>query len=141
MKPKALNRIIFVQALLGIAIAAYVSYTWITSSPIVCLTNGCETVRKSALAWPFGIPFPLFGLFGYSIIAVLAFIKTLNAKKIIDKLLVGMGGFGTLLVTYFTILETFFIKGYCMWCVISAINMIVIFGLAIYAYRQKHSQK
>ncbi len=131
MNSAQINRIIFVLAIIGILISGYVAFTWLTQSPIVCLTGGCETVRKAPAAWPFGIPFPLFGLTGYTTIAILAFLKTINKSPVIDKILVGMGGFGVLLVSYFTYLEAFVIKGFCMWCVISTINMVTIFFLAL----------
>jgi uncharacterized membrane protein len=140
MNTKTLNRIIFILAIFGICTASYVAFTWLTGSPIVCITGGCETVRKNPVAWPFGIPFPLIGLVGYLFIAIMSFLKTLNKnwEKGINKAILGFAGFGVCLVSYFTFLETFVIKGYCMWCIFSAINMLVIFLLSIKIYKFKN---
>lgn len=131
MNRNLINRLIFILAIFGMLVSGYVAFTWLTKSPIVCISGGCETVRKTPAAWPLGIPFPLFGFTGYAVIAILSFMKTLTGSKSIDKILVGMGGFGILLVSYFTYLEAFIIKGFCMWCVISTINMVVISYLTV----------
>ncbi len=141
MSSKLINRIIFLLAIIGMCVAAYVAYTWLTKSPIVCISGGCEIVRKNELAWPFGIPFPLFGLVGYAFIAFMSFLKTVREKseKTINKIIFGFTCFGVGLVSYFTFLETYIIKGYCMWCVISTIIMLILFFLAL--KQLKHQSK
>lgn len=132
MNTKISNRIVFVLAVLGMCIAGYVAFTWLTGSPIVCISGGCETVRKNPFAWPFGIPFPLFGLAGYLIIAILSFLNTAsNNYKKYHNFILGMAIFGSLLVTYFSFLEAFVIRGFCMWCVFSAIDMYLILFLTL----------
>jgi len=88
------NRIIFVLSLLGIAIAVYVLQSFLRESPIVCISTGCETVRKSPASYPFGIPVPVFGLVGYTILALCAFLRTtkLSARssKLVLKVMLGM---------------------------------------------------
>ena len=72
------NRIIFVLSLLGIAMAVYVLQGWLRQSSILCFTGGgCDIVRKSPASYLFGvIPVPAVGLIGYSILAILAFLRT-----------------------------------------------------------------
>lgn len=132
-----INRIIFILSIFGICVAAYVAYTWLTGSPIVCISGGCETVRKNELAWPFGIPFPIFGLIGYAFIALMSFLKTICIKceEKLGKFIFGFTCFGVGLVSYFTFLEAFVIRGFCMWCVISTINMYILFILAFVSLR------
>jgi len=122
------NRIIFVLSLAGILMAVYVLQSFLRQSPIVCLTNGCETVRKSPLAWPFGIPVPAFGLIGYALIAMFAFFRTMNAKRrtLFLYIVTGIASGGVLFVTWFTYTEIFSIGAICTWCAISGVNMIVI---------------
>jgi uncharacterized membrane protein len=126
-----LNRIIFVLSLIGIIIAIYVTQSFIRKTSIVCVSSGCEIVRKSPASYPFGIPVPAFGLIGYSCIALLSFLRTTKERKELILIMFGltMGGVG--LVTWFTYTELFVIKGICMWCGISAVNMVVVFLLTL----------
>ena len=130
------NRIIFLLSLIGIAIAIYVSQSFLRKASIVCISTGCETVRKSSLAYPFGIPVPLFGLVGYLVLAGCAFLKTMKQKAetltMLSNIMLGVAIFGISFVTWFTYTELFIIRGICMWCAISAVNMYIVFGLLMY---------
>lgn len=136
MKTQGINRIIFILSILGVLMAIYVLQSFLRQSPIVCISTGCETVRKNTAAWPFGIPVPAFGLVGYSVLAACAFLKTakVNAKllKLINGIMLGMAAFGVLFVSWFTYTELFVIRGICMWCAISAVNMVIVFGLIMF---------
>ena len=127
------NRIIFVLAVIGILIAIYVFQSFVRQAPIVCVNTGCETVRKSPSSYIFGFPVPGVGLIGYSIIAVLAFLRTTESKNKFKFLqgILGMSTFGVLFVSWFTYTELFVIRAICTWCAISAVNMFVIFGLTL----------
>ncbi len=135
---KSMNRIIFVLSLLGVFMAIYVLQSFMRQSPIVCISTGCEVVRKSSYSYPFGIPVPAFGLVGYSFLAILAFVRTLKLGTRYSVLallaMLGVATFGVLFVSWFTYMELFVIKGVCTWCAISAINMFVIFGLVLKSY-------
>ncbi len=133
---KNLNRIVFFLSLIGIAIAIYVSQSFLRKASIVCISTGCETVRKSPLAYPFGIPVPLFGLVGYLVLTLSAFLRTMQQKSrtliTLANIMLGVAIFGVSFVSWFTYTEIFIIRGICMWCGISAINMYVIFGILLY---------
>ena len=135
------NRIIFVLSVLGITMAIYVLQSFIRQSPIVCISTGCEVVRKSPYSYPFGIPVPLFGLVGYTILAISAFLRTMNYKRrtmnILKNIMLGVAIFGVCFVSWFTYTEIFVIRGICMWCAISAINMLIIFLLMMYETYQR----
>lgn len=129
---KLLNRIMFVLSIAGVLMATYVLQGWIRQSPIVCLTGGgCDAVRKSSYSYPFGIPVPAVGLLGYSLLVVLTFLRTTSSDKRLLYGVLGMGAFGVCFVTWFTYTEVFLIKGICTWCAVSAVNMCVIFLLAV----------
>jgi len=134
-KQKAINRIIFVLSILGIIMAVYVLQSFLRKTGIVCFNGGgCELVRKSPVSYPFGIPVPAFGLVGYTGLAILSFMRTMNQEPRTMNLLKGMLGiaiFGICFVTWFTIMELFVIKGTCTWCAVSAVNMYIIFGLVV----------
>lgn len=131
---KTLNRIMFVLSIAGLLMGSYVLQSFLRQTGIICLTGGgCEAVRKSLLSYPFGIPVPAIGVVGYTILVVLTFLRTANAKlekKLLTGIL-GMATFGICFVTWFTYTELFLIKGVCMWCAISAVNMYIIFVLTL----------
>ncbi|MCL4359924.1 vitamin K epoxide reductase family protein [Patescibacteria group bacterium] len=132
----ALNRALFLLSLLGIAIAVYVLEGWLRKSSLICLTGGgCALVQKSPYSYPFGIPVPAIGLLGYSILAVLSLLHTLGTKRWILSGLLGMAGFGVVFVSWFTFMEVFYIRGLCTWCILSALNMIIIFMIVLRLYR------
>lgn len=134
-KQLLLNRVIFVLALVGVAIAIYVTQSFLRQAPIVCVNTGCEIVRKSAASYILGIPVPMFGLAGYSMLAILAFLRTSSKNKNLIKLMLAIATFGVLFVSWFTYTELFVIKAVCTWCAISAVNMFIIFILVIKSYR------
>ncbi len=139
------NRLIFILSLIGIAIAIYVTQSFIRKTGIYCVNSGgCEAVRKSASSYLFGFfPVPAVGLIGYTVLAICAFLQTTKLETLSSKLLVnislGMSTFGVLFVGWFTYTEIFIIKGICTWCAISAVNMCIIFGLTVSSYM--HQQK
>lgn len=135
-----LNRIIFFLALIGILMAIYVLQSFIRKTGIVCVTSGCELVRKSPSSYLFGFfPVPAVGLIGYSIIAILAFLRTTSNKTWILNGMLGMASFGVLFVSWFTYTELFVIKGICTWCALSAINMVIIFILLLLSKSRTHA--
>ena len=134
------NRVIFILSLLGIAIAVYVLQSWLRQTPVICLNGaGCDLVRKSPASYLFGvIPVPAVGLVGYGILAVLAFLRTtsfsIRHSSFIIRAMLGMATFGVLFVSWFTYTELFVIKAICTWCAVSAVNMVIIFILALKSY-------
>jgi uncharacterized membrane protein len=148
-KQSLINRIIFILSLLGVIMAIYVLQSFLRQSSIICLTgSGCEMVRKNPISWPFGIPVPAFGLVGYTGLVILSFLKSTlnpsqpitNNQQLITKIMLGIAIFGICFVTWFTSMELFVIKGICMWCAISAVNMYVIFDLLIFTLKQNSNQ-
>lgn len=130
-----INRVIFILSLLGIVMAIYVLQSFLRHTGIVCATGGCELVRKNPASWPFGIPVPAVGLVGYTILTVCAFLRTTKlttrSSLLVTRVMLGMATFGVLFVSWFTYTELVVIKGICMWCGISAINMVIIFTLLL----------
>ena len=111
---------------------SYVLQSFLRHTGIICLTGGgCEAVRRSALAYPFGIPVPAVGVVGYTVLLILSFMRTIKTNKGLLWGIFGMTLFGICFVSWFTYTEIFLIKGICMWCAISAVNMYVIFGLTL----------
>ncbi len=132
------NRLIFLLSLVGVAIAVYVLQSFLRDAPIVCVNSGCEIVRKSPASWLFGIPVPGYGLVGYTMLAILAFLRTTSTKlhKQLLPWIVGIATGGVAFVGWFTYMELFVIRGVCTWCAVSAVNMVTIAALAWAEYRK-----
>ena len=141
---RTLNRIIFVLSLAGVLIASYVLQSWLRHAPIVCLTGGCETVRKNPAAWPIGIPVPGVGLVGYVILSVCAFLRTMKfsrrAGDTLIRIMLGMSVFVVCFVTWFTYTELFVIHGICMWCAISTIDMYIVCALTLSVFLREQTK-
>ncbi|OGG13491.1 hypothetical protein A2773_03210 [Candidatus Gottesmanbacteria bacterium RIFCSPHIGHO2_01_FULL_39_10] len=131
------NRIIFFLSIIGFFIAIYVLQSFLRGSSIICVNSGCEIVRKSSSSYPFGIPVPAFGLLGYAFLILLSFVRTTATNKNFIYGQLGIATFGILFLGWFTYTEIFVIKAICTWCAISAVNMAIIFVLALLTARRE----
>ena len=138
MTNKTLNRIIFILSIAGLIMGLYVLQSFLRQSTIICLNgNGCESVRNNPASWPFGIPVPIFGVIGYSLMVILTFLRTVKDNKSYLKGILGIAIFGVCFVTWFTATEIFVIHGICTWCAVSAVNMYIIFFMTLASFRKK----
>lgn len=133
-----LNRAIFILSIIGILIAAYVTQSFLRQAPIVCVNTGCELVRKNPASYILGIPVPAFGLVGYTLLALFAFLRSTKlqslSSNLLLKIILGIAAGGVLFVSWFTFTELTVIRAICTWCAISAVNMVVIFLLALKSF-------
>lgn len=138
-KSLLVNRIIFLLSIAGIFVSLYLLKAYTSQSSFACLTGeGCQIVKNSPYAYPFGIPMPAIGLAGFSIITALSFLITLNHKfnKYFIAALLAVSSLGLLLVIYLTSLEIWVIKAFCSWCLTAALIQTIIFLLAIYIFKK-----
>jgi uncharacterized membrane protein len=111
---------IAVLCVIGIGIAAYLTYVHYEGLKVLCLSSGgCETVQASRYAKLDGIPVAVLGLLGY-----IGILGTLAIRGEAGR----AAGFGIALVgflfsMYLTYRELATIKAICQWCVASAIVM------------------
>lgn len=138
---KKYNRLVFILSLAGIIVAVYVLQSFVRQSSIICVNQGCELVRKSSYSYPFGIPVPAFGLVGYTLLAILTFLRTTSTSKKLLYPILAIAIFGILFVTWFTYMELFVIRAVCTWCAISAVNMYLIFYLTFRMFNEIHRHK
>jgi uncharacterized membrane protein len=115
----------------GLAVAGYLTFIEATAAPIMCgPTGGCAAVQNSRYAILLGVlPVGVLGLIGY--LAILAgWIVWQFGPQAVQKLgalsIWGMCIFGVLFSIYLTFLEPFVIGATCMWCISSAVLMIII---------------
>ncbi len=121
--------------LLGLFDALYLLYTYTSPSrPMVCIGTGCDAVRASAYSTPWGIPMPVFGVFGYTLLAIVIVAESLfsgRVARMARHLFLEMTGFGFLFSLYLDYLQAFAIHAYCAWCLTSGAVMTVLFVLAL----------
>jgi uncharacterized membrane protein len=118
-------------SIIGIGVAAYLSYVEVTASKAVCGPVGdCNTVQESPYARLFGIlPIGVLGMLGYIAILVAWFAQYYGpnaTRKFFTLALWGMAWFGILFSIYLTFLEPFVIGATCAWCLTSAVIMTLV---------------
>ena len=113
---------LFVLAVLGVLISAYLTWTHYAGLTPVCTGSGegCETVQSSRYASLLGIPVAVLGLIAYG---GLVFSAALWREiGIYLGFLISL--VGTLFSAYLTYLEIFVIGALCQWCLASAAIMV-----------------
>ena len=106
-------------SLTGFAIAAYLTTVYLENIPPVCIggSNGCATVQHSSYAHLAGIPLPVFGLLGYTLLFISACLPGQRARA------AGMA-FTVIAIAasaVLTYLELNVIHAICYWCAASAV--------------------
>lgn len=148
--PKALANlsgwIIPPLALIGLAIAVYLSYVEVSETRAVCGPVGnCNAVQNSPYAKLFGIlPIAGMGMIGYAAILLAWFLQQFGPallKRLAGLALFGLAIFSVLFSSYLTFLEPFVIGASCAFCLASAIVVTIILWVSILPARKvlKHN--
>lgn len=112
-----LRVVLAVVAVLGLAVAAYLTYVRYSGGEVACVVGGgCDTVQKSEYATLVGIPVPALGLAGYTGFLVSALIPGPLGRAL--GLFNGVVAFG--FSAWLTAVEAFILETWCAWCVTSA---------------------
>jgi uncharacterized membrane protein len=112
-------------SVLGIGVAAYLTYVEISHSNAICGPIGnCNSVQTSPYARLFGVlPVGIFGMLGYLAIGFTWLMKRYGNpqyQRTLTTLMWGLALFGVLFMVYLTFLEPFVIGATCAWCLSSA---------------------
>ena len=137
-KGSHIKPVILALAALGVLLSLYLTYVHITESRAVFCPSGtdCDTVRQSGFSTILGIPVAAFGVVGYSVIFIVSLIKIKNRTKWLLLYILALAGF--VFSAYLTYLEFFVIKAVCMYCIVSAVLMTIIFIALIWAKSEYH---
>lgn len=105
-------------SLVGLGISSYLAYTYLQDTSPLCLVagHGCAAVEQSSYARPYGVPLPIFGLIGYTMLFTSACMRGQRARTagvVLAVIAVAASAF----LTY---LELEVINAVCIWCVSSA---------------------
>jgi uncharacterized membrane protein len=104
-----LARAVGVLALVGVGVAAYLTYIRSTGGTIACTTGGCELVQGSRYSTVAGVPVALIGLVGYVLVAALSLIRG-EAGAAIG---LGLTVIGFAFAMYLLYVQAFLIEAYC----------------------------
>jgi uncharacterized membrane protein len=133
-RPRAPQWVVPALALLGVGVAAYLSYVELTGTRAVCGPVGdCNTVQQSAYARLMGVPIGVLGIGGYLAIMAAWAIGVVGRARERERIWVviwAMALGATLFSAYLTFLEPFVIGATCAWCLSSAVIVTLILVVA-----------
>ncbi len=131
-------RFIQLLSVAGMLVAFYLNLFHSGKLVSICKASGWEDCGKvSGPGAPYAsigpIPVALIGLVGYAIIFLVIWARdwwpALDGS--LREILLGLSGFALLLTLGLTALELFVIHAFCRYCLVSAVIVLVIFGLAV----------
>jgi len=130
-------------ALAGIFLAIYLTlYKTGAIGQLACSVGQCEVVNTSRWSILLGMPVAAWGIAFYVTLFALAFAGTterLDGEVWVSKVLVALTGWGVIFSAWLTYLELFVIHAVCMWCVISAILVTLIFTICVLELRERRA--
>lgn len=120
-------------AVAGIVVAAYLAAVEMTLSEAVCgVVGNCNSVQQSQYSRVLNIPIGVIGLAGYAgLIAAWSAGRFSQRWLWLRRALLEMCLLGAAFSTYLTFLEPFVIGATCVWCLLSAVWMLVLLWLAL----------
>lgn len=101
---------------------------------VVCGTGDCDVVQTSKWSDFLGLPVPLWGVVGYSLILGAALRGTRpgrSADRALAGFLFGASAGAFLFSIYLSVLEEFVIGAWCRWCIGSALiaTLLLVFSI------------
>lgn len=118
------KKILLILSLVGIIISAYLFYAKLSDNPLICGgSHGCDAVQKSRYSTLLGMPLGFWGMGYYFVLFTSFYIATTRKIDIFRKVLIF---WGILFSLYLTYLEAFIIDAFCLWCLGSFANIILI---------------
>jgi len=117
-------------SLFGIFVSGYLSAKRLTGGSLACSRWAqCDTVNNSVYAKISGVPVAFIGLAGYLVLLGLAVaaLQTwgpTHRRLLTISFILALGGVG--FSAYLTYLELFVIEAICVWCVASAIVILLL---------------
>lgn len=124
-------------SLFGLSICVYIHHKKGKKQPLVCpIGSNCNDVIYSSYSKTFGFSNEVGGIIYYGLSALVYFYLLLSipiwASFLALVLFMSLGAF--LFSLYLILVQAFFIKKWCAWCVSSAIISTLLFFLAAFKY-------
>jgi len=122
-----LRAAIAAACLVGLGIAAYLTYVHYAHTAPVCTTGGCEKVQKSRYAELGGVPVALLGLAMYAVLLATTLVRGMPAA--FAGVLVALGGLAFSGYLLWAQLDP--IGAICQWCVGNDATILVVSALCV----------
>ena len=125
MSARSLRLAMIALTVIGIGVAAYLTYIHYAGIKPLCGRNGggCEIVQTSVYSKLAGVPVALIGLIGYVMIFASLLAPETESSRFAAVAFTVVGfGFSA----YLTYREIWSIEAICMWCVFSAIVLTLL---------------
>lgn len=122
------STLLYAVAGVGLVDTLYLSYHAITKTDVACWffpKEWCKKVQYSKYSRTFGIPNPYLGLLMY--VAIFGFTYLTSLGQMASWVVPAIVIFGFAFSMYFTFIQTFVLRAFCTWCVVSAINFTIMF--------------
>ena len=131
--------VIALLALVGVLVALYLTlYKIGVIGVLSCNVGSCESVNTSRWAVFMGLPVAAWGLGTYLLILVLSLAGLQGvAPRRTAQATTAITTWGVLFSAWLTYLELFVIRAICMWCVISATLMLLLFLTSVVDLRRE----
>lgn len=120
--------IILIFSTIGIFDTLYISFHASTGKPVKCWLfpkEWCNKVQYSKYSRTFGIPNGYLGLLLYAGIFLFTLFSIYTSMPFTAVAVLATVGF--LFALYFTFIQAFILRAFCIYCIISAINLTVVF--------------
>jgi uncharacterized membrane protein len=133
MSARNLRITLIALTVLGVGVAAYLTYVHYSGDNPVCSTkhNTCAQVQKSRYSEIAGVNVALIGLIGYVMILGSLFARENETTRLATVALTVVGfGFSA----YLTYRELFTLHKICEWCVSSAVILTLLMCLAVWRF-------
>jgi len=135
--------IVAALALAGIFISVYLTlYKLGVIGELSCTLGSCETVNTSRWSIFLGLPVAAWGLLFYLDVFGVALLGTMprwENEPVISIVLVVEAAIGVLFSAWLTYLELAVIHAICIWCVTSAVIVLIIFLVSLADLRETRS--
>ncbi len=122
-----LRRAIAAVALLGGAVAGYLTTVHYAHTSPICSTGGCEQVQHSSYAMLGGVPVALLGLVAYGVVLATAAVRGTGAATIGAAVAIGGAAFSG----YLLWAQLARIHAICQWCVGNDVVIIAVGALCL----------
>lgn len=134
------RQLLAVLSLAGVFLALYLTlYKTGVIGELACSVGKCETVNLSKWATFLGLPVAAWGLGFYLVLFAVAMAGTTERythAAWVPTALVALTAWGVVFSAWLTYLELFVIHAVCMFCVVSAILVVVLFGISVIDWRE-----
>ena len=128
-----LESVLIIFSLIGVFDTLCISYHASNGKPVKCWffpERWCKKVQYSKFSRTAGIPNGYLGFILYSGIIILTLFAMFTAMPFWPVATLVIVGF--LFAVYFTIIQAFVLKAFCVYCLVSAVNFTVMFIGIIY---------